>query len=187
MRRILLDVDGVVADFDSWYEDVARRTLGRDVSRVGVVEGFGHRYNMTGDEVSLVNAAMYGDPVIDIPFYPDATVAVRDLLRDDLLDVYFVTKPMVENPSWEFCRRMWFRDTFGAEAEDRLVFTGRKHVVCGDVFVDDNTTNVTGWLSEHAGCTGVVWETPYNSVQPPGAVRHRSWERLYDQVVEGVR
>ena len=113
----------------------------------------------------------------DIPVYEGAKDGVRALR--EVADVYFVTAQMTHAPYWMWERVQWLKEHF--DADDRhVVFTLSKHLVLGDVLVDDKLSNVTSWTKAHPAKQGVLWSQPFNrlDVLPPTVVRCRNWDEV---------
>ena len=76
-------------------------------------------------------------------------------------EVYVVTSPMPNHPTWAFEREQWLRDHFGLPA-NRVIHTSAKHVCLGDVLIDDRPENVRRWQEAHPTGVGLLWDAPYN-------------------------
>lgn len=179
MTRVLLDIDGIIADFVSWYRLVAEMELQRDLEvvdpenwdigiQLGLVE---HERDRVWEATKRMSAA-YIRP------YAESLEPVRLLLSDPRVDVYFVTASLVGNATWEHCRRRWLDRYFGEEASKHLVFTSEKYIVTGDVFVDDKASSVHVWAAHHPQGMGVVWARPWNIGQEGALKRTDSWVEL---------
>jgi 5'(3')-deoxyribonucleotidase len=98
-----------------------------------------------------------------------AASGVRDLAKE--CDVYFVTSPIHSSPTWAYERRKWLIKWFGHEQGSKVVFTSHKHLVAGDVLVDDKPGNLENW---NHGCR-VLWDAPYNREATINAHRTCEW------------
>lgn len=169
--RILLDVDGVIADFDQFYLDCAVRA---GVIRETSVDAdwrsnawdVGNALGLTKDGKAEVWREIQRPEAGErMPAYPDAILAVKELVL--FADVYFPTSPIYRSPSWEYDRYMWFKRHFNEGVADRLIFTKRKHLIAGQVFVDDKERHLQEWLHEWKGSVSVanaiLWPHPYNN------------------------
>lgn len=76
-------------------------------------------------------------------------------------EVFFVTSPILTMRSWVHTRTQWLKRHFDALEQD-MVFTKSKHVVCGDVLVDDKPENVLEWAKTGHGVAYLLLK-PYNS------------------------
>jgi 5'(3')-deoxyribonucleotidase len=177
-KRILLDVDGVIADFTSAYLEIANKLAGTDWKHddqtdwnLGFLPGLAAVENEAWKAVGLPGFARR------IKAYDGAIDGVRRLA--ELGDIYIVTSPvwmhgLAEGETQEahelhgrtFCydRVRWLEEHFGL-ARNHIIFAYDKHLVEGDVFIDDKPSNVENWLSSHGGKSGtraILWARKYN-------------------------
>lgn len=88
--------------------------------------------------------------------YAGAVEAVRELKT--FADVYVVTSANHESPTWMYDRVQWLQEHFRI-GPHRVVFTDAKHLVEGDMFVDDKRDNV----AEYNHGAAFLWTQPYNA------------------------
>src|SRR5260221_9065117 len=143
--RILLDCDGVIADFinptlDLIYEKTGVRYLESAITEWNVFKALG----ITQLEHILDDAIAAGGFCSSFPLLPGAKEAV-DHLRE-IGDVYVVTSPY-DSPWWVTERASWLKRHFGF-LKSHTVYTSAKHVVSGDALIDDGEKNLIPWL-EH--------------------------------------
>jgi 5'(3')-deoxyribonucleotidase len=185
--RVLIDVDGVLANF-----------VGATIRDMEAHHGFSMSHDdvTTWDIISSfpVDASRLGDTMrsrwrepgwcASIPVYEGAVEGIS-ILRD-LADVFFVTAPMSGAPHWMWERSLWLSQHFNADERD-IVFTSSKHLVSGDVFVDDKPSNVMEWLHGHHFGRGVpvIWDRPYNRGYglPPVTIRTSDWSVVASAVL----
>lgn len=159
---VLLDVDGVVADFDAHYVKIARLTLGRQniyVNFSGDAFSATERYGVNEEEARRVKRALMARSAVDMLPMPNAVEAVKRI--DKRHDVYFVTAPFCPyHHTWFNDRQWWLEEHFCKRLSTRVVFTHHKHLVRGDVFVDDKLKNVKMWCGHNPEGTGICWDSP---------------------------
>jgi len=127
---IYIDMDGVVADFDS-----AIKAFMPDLET-----GCGDNYE---ERAKLVDAICAENPDIfhNLPPIEGAIEAVTELLTDSDLDVYFLSTPMWHVPESFTGKRLWIEKHFGELAKKRLILTHRKDLCIGDFLIDDRLKN----------------------------------------------
>lgn len=161
-RTILLDVDGVLADFVGAYLSLLERELGIVATREQVTDfDIGASLGLTSAQSSQMKRAIGSCEGLArcLAVYPGAVFGLREL--EKLGEVYIVTSPWNSNPTWTHDREHWLRANFGIP-HSRVIHTSAKYLVRGDVFIDDKTTAVAKWRNEHPGKLPVVWSTPHN-------------------------
>ncbi len=154
MTRLVLDVDGVVADF-----------LGHTIATLeGLPPEFQDREHYTLWDISKSLppefrprlAALWNRPgwCRSIPRLPD----IPDFLSWGV-EVTWATAPMVTSPYWVPERADWIREQFGY---GELIFARDKSEAPGDVMVDDKPENVLDWARKHQNGQAFLWDASYN-------------------------
>jgi len=174
--RILLDIDGVCA---GWTEAVADRIYKHSGGEVTMdLTGWFKSATLPAAIRAKVMADMnapgfcYGFDVL-----PGAKEAIREL-RAAGCEVHFVTA-IWNSPTWVYDRNRWLTKHKLAAAPRGVTYTKDKHVVKGDIFVDDKISNVESWKEHWPNGFGVVWAQPWNT-EYRGAGRFNNWELLLD-------
>lgn len=182
--RVLLDVDGVLADFVTPALEVVKRVTGQPVPTDATQE-----WDLFRSYPKEVQDLFYAEFKKEgwcygLAPYPGALQGVNALR--EVADVYFVTSPM-HGPHWSDERARWLVDYFGAH-RNHVVSTNAKYVCRGHVLVDDKTSHIVKWLSHHDDGIGIVWQQPYNEKDelPSSAVRAKTWARVFD-IVRGIQ
>ena len=160
--RVLLDVDGVLADFIGEFLRVVHRETGvkvahNDITTHEVVDSL-PLGKTQADHVwhifSMRNTAATMKP------YPGAVEGAKKLMK--VADVYFVTSPVKTSPRWCYDRTSWLSKHFGEAQARRVAYTSEKHIVQGDFLVDDRADNLEGWAKESPTRTPILWGQPWN-------------------------
>jgi 5'(3')-deoxyribonucleotidase len=138
MRTIFLDMDGVVADFDTF----ATNLLGRDVSW--------HRskFNLTPEEWAVF--AKVDRLYYNLPLMPDATKLVAYVKSlSTRFNVQFLTAvPRKDTiPTAQADKQAWVNKYFPGMKMDIGPFSHDKHKWCkpGDILIDDRPSNIEEW------------------------------------------
>lgn len=176
---ILVDVDGVLANF---IEANLRtlRTLGvhrehDDVTTFDLEDCL----NLTAEQRARMKAR-WSEPgfCAAIPEYPGSRDAIEALRV--VGDVYAVTAPMWSSLTWQGERAAWLVERFGF-THKQIVSTPAKHLVRGDLFIDDKTSTVETWQQAWPTCAAVLWRQAYNANAPgPFALHTSSWPKAVD-------
>lgn len=184
MKRVLIDVDGVIANFSQLYLDCLREATGmhRTVEEIKVWD-VGDALGLTRTERAAVHSQLQlPGRAFSMRNYPHTIEAVQKLAAH--ADVYFVTSPF-PSPTWTFDRDQWLQVRFG-ELGKRVTYTHDKHICSGDVLVDDKPENVVAWIKENYPGCAVLWAQPYNelaydqAMRLRGVVRTNDWSRVFE-------
>jgi len=127
MKEIVyVDMDGVVADFDSKLHELCPEL---------------HHITDPEERSNLVDEHCEANPDIFHTLSPikDAIESVMKL--SDHYEVYFLSTPMWNVPNSFTGKRLWIRDHFGEWANKRLILTHRKDLNIGHYLIDDRLKN----------------------------------------------
>jgi len=184
VKRVLLDVDGVTADFLTATLDTLVQLGGPRVPPEAI-----HTWDIFGSlprewEDRIVAEWHKPNWCSSVPIYPGAREAVLRLR--DIAEVVFVTTAMHGAPHWMWERDVWLRTHLNAGGRD-IIFATAKHVVSGDVLVDDKASNVAEWHKHNPRGTAILWDRPYNRTEQVASsiVRMDSWSAL-EELVQGL-
>lgn len=173
---VLVDVDGVLADFHTAALRIVGEILERDVvagprTTWDILDAF----EFTDAQTAAFKQAV-GRPAFcaSLAPYPDAREGIAQLRT--IADVYAVTAPF-HSLHWVSERDWWLTEHFGFTRK-QIVHTDAKYLVAGDVFIDDKVEHVQRWVDRRTG-TAVLWAQPYNAGAFVGrAHRTGSWDTV---------
>ena len=180
--RVLLDVDGVLADFIGEALAIANDLLGCAFRREHVHSfDFTTALGLTPYAAAAVKRRIGSTPGLarSLDVYPGAIAGVRRLRQ--IADVYIVTSPWNSNPTWTHDREVWLRRHFAIPSE-KVIHTSAKHVCVGDVLVDDRTETCVAWRDAHPAGITVQWMTPHNRRDGWDGHSASSWDELVELV-----
>lgn len=178
--RVLLDVDGIIADFAGAAASLMSTVSGRPITAADIVHWEvtnvleeQHLRDYCKEEIKRPGFCS------SIAAYEGALEAVAEI--HSIAEVFYVTAPMHTNPTWMPERVAWLERVLGADPK-HVVFAYKKHVVVGDVLVDDSPDNVGDWVQHHPRGLGLLWTRPYNAPQAPRLRRVDSWTEVLAEV-----
>lgn len=159
--RLLLDMDGPLADFDKrGWEIIAKQGIPTDQ---GV---YGQTSRYFTDHIVNVNHRVWMRERIaqsgwfaDLPVTEGSQEGVEELLSHGI-DLWVVTKPMEGNPTCRDDKGRWLRKHF-PYLEKRMVIAPDKSIVAGDILLDDAPD--PAWF-ERATWDPVIFSAPFNGV-----------------------
>jgi 5'(3')-deoxyribonucleotidase len=176
--RVLLDVDGVVADFVQLMVNAVRNLNFCDIpinwrpTKWDVAKEL-KLTDKQEDEVYDV-LRLPGSAKMLLPF-PGAVEGVKRIAS--MFDVAFVTTPVEGSQTWCFDRTEWLITHFGEELGNRWVFTDHKYLVFGDFLVDDKPENCLEFKRAWPMCVPLRWLSPGMSIQK-GLVHVSTWKEV---------
>ena len=133
---ILVDMDGVLADFDGWIYDRRELWPSLDPDRSKQTH-----YFLT-NEVSRHDAAVMRQYVNQSRIFrelapmPGAIDGFREL--SEQADVWICTKPLEANLNCRDDKAAWVREHLGSEYEERLLIMADKSLALGALLIDDH-------------------------------------------------
>lgn len=187
--RILLDCDGILADFVGGVLLAVRELTGRQLSPEDFPtwDVFDHLEVLLPDRSGLKKAVMNAvdEPgfCANLPAYPGVVDALRQLLELQAakkLEFFVVTSPW-HSPTWVYERDNWLMRR-GVQKKNILHAT-TKHIIVGDMFVDDKAAHVRDWGEHHSPGGAFLWTTPHNLTEK-NIRRLSGWEDFF-AVLEG--
>lgn len=157
---ILLDQDGVLADFDHAFLTVWRERY----PDIAPVEQENRRsFHILKDyprELRGRAEAIYTAPgfVRDLPPVPGALEAVKELLALGM-DIRICTSPLAQFENCVMEKYLWVEKHLGREATNRLILTRDKTLVHGDLLIDDKP-EINGAIRPR--WKHILFDAPYN-------------------------
>lgn len=166
--RILVDIDGVFADFVTPCLDAVRTCTGRsfDLDEVREWDTMKSLGISPEDARTIYESMERPGLCLSLPAYEGAREGVESLRT--WADVWAITSPF-GGAHWMHERDAWLVEKMGFDKRDILHVRGeRKHGVVGDVLVEDKTSTLRAWTAAHPTGTGVLFLRSYN--------RNDGWE-----------
>lgn len=143
-KKILLDVDGVIADFVSAADVAVRRYTGG-------LDGFDWREPFE----KYLPALNSGTFAFDVMPYPGAVGFVMELCRRGYRPIA-CTRPLISNPFWMTARLKLLEECFAIPPRD-VIFATDKSIVGPDLpLVEDTPENLVG------RALGILIARPWN-------------------------
>ena len=154
--KILLDVDGVLADFAGAFLKILNRQTGRKHRESDVTSfAFGECVCPEPLEEAAVWDEVAATPALvgNLDEYPGAMAALESLRAKH--EVLAVTTPNYGCPRWMWERRNWLVQRGFSDHE--IVFCHDKSLIKGDILIDDHPAHVAKY-----GDGGRLVKRPWN-------------------------
>ncbi len=169
--EILLDIDGVAANFIAGCLPYIKDITGRDHSHDDVDQFMIEKALGLDDEQTkrLYERVASEGWCRNLPPYQEALEGVKELRS--FADVIPVTAHFFTSKHWVAERDEWIVEHLGIAKTD-VVHTHRKYQIDGDMLVDDKTSHLIAWKKRHHRGVAVRLHRRYNANDnwrmPPG-------------------
>ncbi len=174
---VLLDCDGPLADFGQAYLDALWVETGASHSPREV-----DRWDMHNCEFFVELSQRFEhlrrrvDAHVIKPGFCDgidvahgAKAAVAKLV--EVADVYVVTSPWDSSPTWMHERTRWVAKHFPEIGRRRVIHAAQKHLIRGDIFVDDKPSHIEEWTRHWPNGAAVLFDMHHNRTEGAGLQR----------------
>lgn len=155
---VLIDVDGVLADFVGPILRAAGSYL--EHHQVTEYEMFDHHMD-EAERARAIVACGGEDFWENLPVIQGAQEGVEEIRAHR--PVVFLTQPWHGCSGWYGARLAWLRRHFAASHRELAPLHGSvKHLVDGAALIEDSPVNLTAWSDAHPHRMPVIFDAPYN-------------------------
>jgi 5'(3')-deoxyribonucleotidase len=165
MKRVLVDMDGVIADVYTRFFELHEKKYGKKLT-IEDVTGIKEAQAFT-DQLTWVNTPGFFRTV---PVMPGSIDCLKELnARYDVIVVSMAT----EFPVCLTDKRLWLTDHYPFISWKQMVFCGNKSLIKGDIMIDDHLKNLDSFDGET-----IMYNQPHNLLEIARHRRVNTWEEI---------
>ena len=184
--RLLLDMDGPLADFDAHgFQLCLERGYSFEVEGVHAQTARYFTEHMTvAEEIKAVRQMIESPGWFEqLPITPGAIEGVQRMIEHGI-DVWVCTKPLERNPTCRDAKGAWLRSHLPM-LEDKLIIAPDKSMIVGDILLDDAPK--PSWFPD-AQWQPVIFNAPFNGVGSEWEhLPHWTWSDPIEKLTEIAR
>jgi 5'-nucleotidase len=172
MKRIAVDMDGVLADVYSQFFNLHEQQTGYRKAPEEVVGKLEFEAFELGPQHVLSDGFFLNAPVMQ-----DSQAILQKL--NTLYEVYIVSAA-TEFPKSLAEKQAWLNQHFPFISWKQMVFCGSKNIIHADIMIDDHFKN----LDHFTGKTTLLFSQPHNALQESGRhIRVDTWKDIAVQLL----
>lgn len=177
--ELLLDIDGVAANFIEGCRPVAEKITGRkvhhdDVDQFMIEAALGLDAEQTKELYSHVMSEGW---CRSLPAYEGAREAIDEISKHAV--IVPLTSHLIESKHWVFERDAWILEHLGIPPTN-VIHTHRKFQVDGDGLIDDKPSHLRTWWNRRPSKFPVLFERRYNINDDWSGPRASGWPALVE-------
>ncbi|WP_300598838.1 5'(3')-deoxyribonucleotidase [Niabella sp.] len=166
MKRLIVDMDGVLADVYSQFRKYERLDLGIEQDEAAII-GKTEREAFKNVRTYVNTPGFF----LEAPVIPDSVEVMQQLNQQ--YDLYIVSSAM-EFPLSLYEKYQWLQQHFPFLIWEQLVLCGSKKIVQGDIMLDDHFKNL-----DHFGGKTLLYSQPHNMQRDAGKhQRVANWQEV---------
>lgn len=181
-KRLLIDVDEVLVDFQTPAFEALERLCGRRL-RPEDYEVW-DMFSLFSDAEKKAVFAEIEKPGFCRTLEPKAGAIEGVKALRDMVDVFAVTSHF-SSPTWVHERDAQLTEVFGFKRKE-IVHTSAKFLIAGEFFLDDNPSHVAAWSEEHPKGIAMLWHIPNTRKLGMDDIRVKTWEQVAARVRQGM-
>lgn len=183
MRRpiVLFDCDGVLSDMAVEMLKIASRLFGHNADPALLREwDVCKALGLLPAEEDMIYREMDAPGwAQQLQVIEGAKEAVKEI--EEVADLFILTAPVWSSQTWGYDRCQWLKQHFDIGYK-RVIITHAKHLVHGDVFLDDKPSNVGNWQDKWKDGKGLVRHYDYTHGDLMHLTRTHDWKQVVRHV-----
>ena len=155
--RVIVDVDGVVADFLGHLLPA----IGYEAGRETIVDYDIKKFLSLAQQERMDQVLREPSFWQTLPVMSGALEGI-DEIRERGHEIVWATSPWLPCAGWESIRRDWLKRHFDVAFQE-IVYTFRKDVLTAEFYIDDRPESVVAWQRAHSRGIAFLYDAPYNA------------------------
>ncbi len=178
---LLLDMDGIIADFDRYSLETYNRIHRTNFDPKDVHKYIGDHEVIHPDIDPKAIRRPFKEPgaFINLPVIPGSQEAIERLLK--FFTIFVVTTQYYGNPTCVHEKHVWLQRHFPAIA-DQGIFTKHKPQVKGDILVDDRPGNCQAYKAANPGAKTASLIYPWSGTTHADILAP-TWDELASKII----
>ena len=190
-KTILVDLDGICANFFMpWLEQYNELFLpkGKDPVKIEDITDLDilKTKNVNGNIYKIIDGKTTPNFFRSLKPLDGAIDAIKKIKKEGH-NVVICSAPSRDPYSWSD-KVFWVKEHLGISSGKKIILTGNKKLVFGDVLIDDSPKNTAAWLEAHPN--GIVaqinWPWNYNSKAQIKAEGWQDTQLAWDIILENI-
>ena len=189
-KTILVDLDGICADlFTPWleqYNNLFRSGKApvkiEDITDLDILK----TKNVNGHIYKVIDGKTTPNFFRTLKPLDGAIDAIKAIKKADH-NLVILSAPSKDINSWSD-KIYWIRENLGIKSNKNIILTSSKHMVSGDVLIDDNPKNIAGWLETNPNGVAVQINWPWNK-DSKAQIKADGWQdtkTAWKKILEGI-
>lgn len=172
MKRLAVDMDGVLADVYAQFYSMHKRDTGKEITPEEVIG----KLEFDAFEKAAEHVVSDGF-FLNAPVMKDSQEILAQLNKQ--YEIYIVSSAM-EFPKSLSEKYEWLTTHFPFISWKQIVFCGSKEIIKADIMIDDHFKN----LDRFTGGTTLLYTQPHNALSHSGKhIRIDSWQEIAAQLI----
>jgi 5'(3')-deoxyribonucleotidase len=178
-KRLLVDVDEVLADFQTPMFEALLDLYGRQASAEDCDVWDCFSIMSPHERRGVFSVIEHPGWCLALKPKEGSQEAIKELRG--IVDVFAVTSHFPSSRTWVHERDEWLQEHFGFE-RPYIVHTSSKYIISGEAFLDDNPGHVRAWKEANPNGLAMLWHIPNTRKLGFEDIRVRSWQEVIDRV-----
>lgn len=154
---VLIDIDGVLADFDSYLLKEIKKRL----PEIEIPEKRDKllRKNFSPEEKNKIDQICNEEGFfLNLKEIEGSIEGVKELAKKH--DVFFCSSPLTKNINSVKEKQLWVKEKFGEEWIRKMIIAKDKTIIKGDILIDDIPEEIKGIKTPE--WEQIIFDQPYN-------------------------